>query len=161
MKDFQTFLREQKGNMARRPAQSSEAVGGIAGLGHVSPKEVVVTPGTNPTLIRSYQNSLAYDFSDFLSKLPSMDGDLMISQEDKIKLKDVLDRMPDSHRKRNLLKQAENTMTMPASETRTKNVQDIVNQINAFDTQAYGVPIGTNTNPEYFTPQKQASWSNR
>jgi len=151
MKDFKTFLNEQKSMQSSMQNAASEKVGGLAGLGHVNPHEVLVTPTSAPTMLKSYTDAVKYDFSGFLKNLPSLDGDMMISDADKRKLSDVVDKMPDSHRKRNLINQMEKTMTLPKSADRTQKVQSIMKQVNDISMEAQGVDQSAFT-PTTFIP---------
>ena len=162
MKDFKTFLSEQKGMQASQNAQTTEAEGGIAGLGHINPKEVLVTSNTNPVMLKSYEKSVAYDWSGFLSRLPSLEGDLMISDEDRERLNLILDKMPEGIRKSKLLSQVEKTISMPKSATRTQNVQSIIKQINDISMSAEGVNQSSFT-PTTFIPRTNTGnpWRNR
>lgn len=162
MKDFKTFLSEQKGMQAAQNAQTTEAEGGIAGLGHINPKEVLVTSIATPTMMRGYEKSIAYDWSNFLSRLPSLEGDLMMSDEDRKRLSRVVDSMPEGNRKSSLLSQVEKTISMPKSATRTQNVQSIMKQINDISMEAEGVNQ-SNFTPKTYIPNINIKnpWSNR
>jgi len=109
-------------------------------------------------LLSNYNRSVVYDFGKYLEGFKGLDGDLVMTREDRKRLTSIVKNMPEGPRKAKLTKQMANTMTLPKSADRTRKVQDIVNQIKQFDTQAYGVPRGTNTSGETFIPTKHARW---
>lgn len=163
MKDFKTFLNEQKSMQSSMQNASSEKAGGMAGLGHVSPHEALIPATSSPTMLRSFEKSTVYDFKGFLQNLPSLDGDMVMTDVNKTKLINVIDNMEDSHRKRSLLKQVANTMTLPKSADRTQKIQSIMKQVDNISMEAQGVNQSAFT-PSTFIPNEnnyKNQWSKR
>ena len=166
MKDFKTFLKEQlqlsesKGNLTFQASLGAEdKAGTIASMSQGDKTLVRYGDTSNSTFLNNMNTKTVYDFSKVLSSMESLDK-IILRDEDKNKLKSVIDKMPDSYAKRQLIQNMQDTVGLPKSADRTRRVQKIVNQINQYDMEARGVSRSAAI-PQNFTPRTNASWSNR
>ena len=164
MKDFKTFLKEQaafsKGTVTKQPTLGlSDKKDTIASMSQGDKTLVRYGDTSNRTFLNNMNTKTVYDFSKVLDSMESLDK-IILRDDDKKKLKSVIDKMPDSYAKRQLIQNMQDTVGLPKSADRTRRVQSIVNQINQYDMEARGVPRSASI-PQNFTPQTIASWSNR
>ena len=151
MKDFKTFLNEQKrlveakGPPVLPPAQprgssssplrgfgTSDKRGVVASLGHGNDShKVLVTQGTSPSFMSNVSDKAVYDFSKMIGNFEKLDK-LVMGDEDKNRMKSIIDSMPDSTQKRQLIKNMDDIVGLPKSADRTERTQSIVNQIKQY-----------------------------
>ena len=181
MKDFKTFLNEQKrlveakGPPAFSPKQprgssssplrgyhggGADKVGVVASLGHGNDiHKVLVAQGTSPSFMSNVSDKAVYDFSKMIGNFEKLDK-LVMGDEDKNRMKSIIDSMSDSTQKRQLIKNMDDIVGLPKSADRTERTQSIVNQIKQYDMEARGVGRDAAV-PSTFIPHNNASWSNR
>ena len=165
MKDFKTFINEQKSLSARQSA-SNDKVDGVAGLGHgINAHKVLNHPshhyGGPQVILRNTQT--AYNFEKLFNsgQYASLLGDIMMPEGDRAKLTDVIENMPNTHAKQQLMKDMEKVIAMPVSDYKNSKLKSIIKQI-------YGNSMGPgssqyidyNDKSSVYTPARTASWSN-